>query len=80
MEKNKKVYNCQEKGCDGQRFATAWSLRRHKDHVCGKEFFCLIENCNEKFNSRAAMSKHKKDTKKISSRIDVMPDLWQRIF
>ena len=64
MENDRKVYKCLEKRCNSQRFTSTGSLRRHKDHVHGKEFFCPMEKCFEKSNSRAELSKQRKRPKK----------------
>ena len=34
------------------------------ENVHGEDIFCPIESCNEKFNSRHALSQHKKRHKK----------------
>ena len=39
-------------------------MGQHTENVHGKEIFCPIESCNEKFNSRHELSKHKKKHKK----------------
>ena len=54
-----------EKICKDRRFATSWTLKRHMDRVHGKVFFCPIDGCDETFETRHALAKHKKRHKKI---------------
>ena len=47
-------------------------MRHHTETVHGEEFFCPIESCNEKFNSRYALAQHKKRHKKATNVINAI--------
>ena len=57
---NVKVFLCPRYSCKNRRFATAWTLRRHMTMVHGKNFECPVDGCGLVFDSRHALSKHKK--------------------
>ena len=64
---NGKIFLCQRDSCKNRRFATAWTLRRHMTMVHGKNFECPVDGCSLVFDSRHALSKHKKKHKKSFS-------------
>ena len=62
-----KVFSCPRDSCNKRRFASAFTLRRHMAAVHGKNFECPIDGCGEVFDSRHALSKHKKKHKRSFS-------------
>ena len=64
FENNAKVFKCSMESCKHRKFATAWTLNRHMNMVHAKEFHCPIDDCFQVFDTRLALSKHKKKHKK----------------
>ena len=78
FENNAKVFKCSIESCKHRKFATAWTLNRHMNMVHAKEFHCPIDDCFQVFDTRLALSKHKKKHKKISPAIDAIQPLLQK--
>ena len=64
FENDKRKFKCRHEVCKNRSFATAYTIKRHYETVHAKQFECPIDDCNEVFPTRLALSKHKKKHKK----------------
>ena len=64
FENNVKVFKCPKESCKMRQFATSYTLKQHMTLVHAKEFHCPIDGCSQVFDTRLALSNHKKKHKK----------------